>query len=456
MIEGRYTKRPLSLLAQTAPLKGEPYKVKDLIMKVDILTLFPDNMNAMLHESIIGRAAAKGILDINCVQIRDYTENKQRQVDDYPYGGGWGCVMMAQPLKSCLDDVMAKAGERKTRVIYMSPQGKTFNQQRARELVRDYDHLVLVCGHYEGVDERFIEKCVDEEISIGNFVLTGGELAAMVVTDAVCRMVPGVLSDEECFTGESHWEGLLEYPQYTRPEVWEGMEVPEILRGGNHADIEHWRRKKMLERTKNKRPDMFAEFVPDEADKKLLAEIERDARRFKLTEPVSFRKATMEDMDNIMLTMRQAKNYLKKHKVDQWQSEYPGEELIEKDIQRGEGYVLCYGDRFAGYFSLSSRPEMDYDELMDGKWRCDEPYCVLHRAAVMAEFRGSGIAQRMMDFVDELTAQAGRRCVRVDTHRKNKAMASLLRGCGYEFRGNIIVFCEPYHDPKRQAFEKVL
>ncbi|MBE7017651.1 MAG: tRNA (guanosine(37)-N1)-methyltransferase TrmD [Ruminococcaceae bacterium] len=425
-------------------------------MKVDILTLFPENMNAFLHESIIGRAAAKGILDINCVQIRDYTENKQRQVDDYPYGGGWGCVMMAQPLKSCLDDVLSKAEGRKSRVIYMSPQGRTFDQQRAKELVRDYDHLVLVCGHYEGVDERFIEKCVDEEISIGNFVLTGGELAAMVVTDCVCRMVPGVLSDEECFTGESHWDGLLEYPQYTRPEVWEGMEVPEVLRGGNHADIERWRRKQMILRTRNKRPDMFEKLSLSESDEKLLSEIKRDESRMKLTQPIACRKAVAEDMDNILLTVRQGKNYLKKHRVDQWQSDYPTEELFEKDIQRGEGYVITYGGRFAGYFAFSTRPEPDYDDLTDGKWRSEEPYCVLHRAAVMAEYRGSGLSHHLMSFVEELARTAGRSYIRIDTHKKNKAMTALLREHGYEYRGNILVFCEPYHDPRRQAFDKIL
>lgn len=426
-------------------------------MKVDILTLFPDNMNAMLHESIIGRAAAKGILDINCVQIRDYTENKQRQVDDYPYGGGWGCVMMAQPLKSCLDDVMAKAGERKTRVIYMSPQGKTFTQQRARELVRDYDHLVLVCGHYEGVDERFIEKCVDEEISIGNFVLTGGELAAMVVTDAVCRMVPGVLSDEECFTGESHWDGLLEYPQYTRPEVWEGMEVPEVLRGGNHADIEHWRRKKMLERTKNKRPDMFAAFTPDEGDKKLLGEIERDSRRMVLTESVDCRKAEESDLEDIMLMVRQAKNYLKKHRVDQWQDNYPEERHLRFDMERGELYVLTYGGRTAAFFTLSDREEKSYDSLTDGKWsRAEEAYCTLHRCAVAAEFRGSGLSRRLMGFAGEIALSKGAKTLRADTHRKNKAMQALLKNCGYSFRGNITVSVGEGHDSKRQAFDKVL
>ena len=154
------------------------------------MTLFPGSMSSVLGESIIGRAAKKGAVEINCVQIRDYTENKQMQVDDYPYGGGWGLIMMAQPLKSCLDDIMAKAGKRRSRVIYMSPQGKPFNQQEAKRLRRDYDHLVLVCGHYEGIDERFIEECVDEEISLGDFVLTGGEIAAMAVADCVCRMVP--------------------------------------------------------------------------------------------------------------------------------------------------------------------------------------------------------------------------------------------------------------------------
>ena len=248
-------------------------------MRIDILTLFPDAVEASLKISILGRAEKKGILDIHAVQIRDYTENKQQQVDDYPYGGGWGCVMMAQPLKSCLDDVCAKAGEKRRRVIYMSPQGKTFDQSCARRLAADYDHLVLVCGHYEGVDERFIEECVDEEISLGDFVLTGGEIAAMAVTDAVCRLIPGVLADEECFTGESHWDGLLEHPQYTRPENWRGIEVPEVLLSGHHANIEAWRREMSLRRTKKDRPDLFAQFEPqDKRDKKILDKIHSDER----------------------------------------------------------------------------------------------------------------------------------------------------------------------------------
>ena len=233
-------------------------------MRIDILTLFPDTMRAMLGESILGRAQARGLLDIRCHQIRDYTENRQKQVDDYPYGGGWGQVMMAQPLKSCLDAALADSTVPKARrrVIYLSPQGQTFTQAKARQLKVDYDQLVLVCGHYEGVDERFIEACVDEELSIGDFVLTGGELGAMVVTDCVCRMVPGVLSDTECYTGESHWAGRLEYPQYTRPETWEGRTVPEVLRGGNHAEIEAWRTRQSLERTLIKRPELFRETPP--------------------------------------------------------------------------------------------------------------------------------------------------------------------------------------------------
>lgn len=419
------------------------------------MTLFPDTMNAVLHESILGRAAKKGIIEVNCVQIRDYTKNKQCQVDDYPYGGGWGCVMMAQPLKSCLDDIMSTANDRKSRVIYMSPQGKPYDQQTARRLRDEYDHLVLVCGHYEGIDERFIEQCVDEEISIGDFVLTGGEIAAMAVADSVCRLVPGVLSDEECFTGESHWDGVLEYPQYTRPEVWEGRAVPEVLLQGNHAAVDEWRRKKSLERTMDKRPDMFERLeLTDKKDIKLVDQIKKERSRMKLTQPISCRPAVESDIGDIMLIVRQARNYLKKHRVDQWQGEYPTQDIFAADIANGECYAVTYGERLAGFFCLTEAPESGYDKITDGKWHGEGKYCTLHRMAIEARFRGTGLSDMLVDFADETAKAKDAECVRTDTHRKNKAMQKLLKRKGYAYRGNVLVSSEPGHDPARQAFEK--
>ena len=426
-------------------------------MRIDIITLFPDTVNAVLHESILGRAAKKGIIEINCIQIRDYTENKQNQVDDYPYGGGFGCVMMAQPLKSCLDNIMSTTQSLRSRVIYLSPQGQTYNQETAKRLKRDYDHLVLVCGHYEGVDERFIEQCVDEELSLGDFVLTGGEIAAMAVADSVCRLVPGVLADEQCYTGESHWDGLLEYPQYTRPEVWEGRAVPEVLLKGDHARVEQWRRKKQFERTMTKRPDMFEKLrVTDKNDLRLLAEIQKDAQRTKLTEPLSFRPANEADMGDILRIVGDARASLKKHGVDQWQGPYPDERAFLFDMERGECFVVCHGEEVAGFFTLSTREEKCYGEITDGKWTADMPYCVLHRAAVAAGYRGGELAEYMMKCVEKQAETYGLRCIRVDTHRKNKAMQRLLRGSGYRYRGNVQVLVEPGHDSARQAFEKLL
>ena len=426
-------------------------------MKIDILTLFPDTVSAVLHESIIGRAAAKGIVDINCVQIRDFTENKQKQVDDYPYGGGFGCVMMAQPLKSCLEHVMQGAEKLRSRVIYLSPQGQPYTQETAKRLNRDYDHLVLVCGHYEGVDERFIEACVDEEISLGDFVLTGGEIAAMAVADSVCRLVPGVLADEQCYTGESHWDGLLEYPQYTRPESWEGRSVPEVLLNGDHARIEHWRRRQQLERTRDKRPDMFAAFEPQtDEDRRLLRELERDRSRKKLTEPVRYRAATGADIPRILEIVENARESLRRFQVDQWQGEYPAAADFEEDIRLGQCFVLTHGEEIIAFFVLSTEPQENYDAITDGKWSADLPYCTLHRAAAAKEYRGSGAAQALIRCAEEQARIYGLKCIRVDTHRKNKPMQALLRDSGFRYRGNILVSSEPGHDPRRQAFEKIL
>ena len=426
-------------------------------MRIDIMTLFPDTVNAVLHESIIGRAAKKGIVEINCVQIRDFTENKQCQVDDYPYGGGFGCVMMAQPLKSCLEHIMSTAQGRRSRVIYLSPQGQPYTQETAKRLKRDYDHLVLVCGHYEGVDERFIEQCVDEELSLGDFVLTGGEIAAMAVADSVCRLVPGVLADEQCYTGESHWDGLLEYPQYTRPECWEGRAVPEVLVNGDHTKVEKWRRKKQLERTKEKRPDMYARFVPqNKEDKKLMEEIKRDESRIKLTEPVTFRHAVESDLDRLTEIVAYARESLGSHGVDQWQGEYPARENLENDVKNKELYVILHGDDTAGFFLLTPREEPSYADITDGKWTEGLPYCVVHRSAVAKEYRGSGISAYIFRFGEQLAREFGAKAVRVDTHRGNKPMRQLLADSGYRYRGNLMIYSEPGHDPQRLAYEKIL
>ncbi len=244
-------------------------------MRIDFLTLFPDSCNALLNESIIGRARERGILDFHFHQIRDYTENRQKQVDDYPYGGGMGMVMNAQPIADCFRAVCNEIG-RRPHLIYLSPQGKTLTQQRARELA-ELPEICLLCGHYEGVDERVLDALVDEQISIGDYVLTGGELPAMVLADCISRMIPGVLSDEICFTEESHFASLLEYPQYTRPAVWEGREVPPVLLSGHHENIAKWRREQSLLRTLQHRPDLLenADLTPKE--KVFLQEHERDS-----------------------------------------------------------------------------------------------------------------------------------------------------------------------------------
>ena len=252
-------------------------------MEIDILTLFPAAVEAMMGESILGRAQKRGYIAIRAHQIREFTTNKQMQVDDYPYGGGRGAIMQADPLFRCWEYVRNTYGSGRT--IFLSPCGRVFRQSIARELSERYTHLVLVCGHYEGVDQRFIDECVDEEISVGDYVLTGGEIPAMAVADAVCRMVPGVLPDPECFQEESHWQGLLEYPQYSRPAEWHGRAVPEVLLSGHHANVAAWRKKESYLRTMRRRPDLFAQFdestLTTKAEKKILQEAKEEAARDK-------------------------------------------------------------------------------------------------------------------------------------------------------------------------------
>ena len=232
--------------------------------RFDIMTLFPDLVEKVLGESIIGRAQAAGIITVKVWNIRDYSKDKHRRVDDTPYGGGRGMLMMAPPIYDCycaiLEDCPIEDANR-TRRIYMSPQGRVLNQSIAADFVRDTDRYIILCGHYEGVDRRIIDEIIDEELSIGDFVLTGGEIPACILVDCVSRLVDGVLADPECYAKESFSSGLLEYPQYTRPYEFHGVRVPDVLLSGHHAKIDAWRDEMALEETEKKRPDILQKEV---------------------------------------------------------------------------------------------------------------------------------------------------------------------------------------------------
>ena len=240
-------------------------------MRFDIMTLFPDVVRCVLESSIIGRAQQNGHIIAQAHDIRDYTLNKHKKTDDTPYGGGKGMLMATQPICDCFEAVCKNHAENtKTHVIYASPRGRVFNHEIAKELTQ-YDNIVILCGHYEGVDQRVIDEIVDEEISIGDYVLTGGEIPACIMVDAIARLIPGVLSDKECYEKESIASGLLEYPQYTRPPVFHGKEVPSVLLSGHHGNIDDWRLLQSLEITKERRPDLYEKYVEEhEAELKKL------------------------------------------------------------------------------------------------------------------------------------------------------------------------------------------
>lgn len=237
-------------------------------MRIDILTVFPEMFAGPMDTSILGRAKDKGILDIRLHNIRDYSESKHKNTDDYPFGGGAGMVMMAQPIFSCLEDVDP---DHEALRIAMAPRGKTLSVPVARELAAK-DRLLFLCGHYEGIDERAMEQ-MDMELSIGDYVLTGGELPAMVMIDTIARLKPGVIKEQASFEDDSFYNGLLEYPQYTKPRVFEGKEVPEVLTSGHHENIARWQKKEALRRTLERRPDLLASYTPTKQEQKLLDEL---------------------------------------------------------------------------------------------------------------------------------------------------------------------------------------
>ena len=247
-------------------------------MRIDIMTLFPEMCETVLDESIIGRARENGFVDIRCTNIRDFANNKHNRVDDAPYGGGMGMLMQTQPVFECYEHICAQIGKR-PKVIYMSPQGKVLTQNKVKELARE-DNLIILCGHYEGIDERVIEEIVDEEISIGDYVLTGGELPALVLADSISRMLPGVLANDEAFEQESHYSSLLEYPQYTRPPEWHGKKVPDVLLSGHHKNIELWRREQSIRRTFERRRDMLDNAELSKSDRKILDSLEKETKKY--------------------------------------------------------------------------------------------------------------------------------------------------------------------------------
>ncbi len=245
-------------------------------MRIDIITLFPEMCEAVLSESIIGRARNAGKVEIHCHQLRDFALDKHRRVDDAPYGGGMGMLMMAEPIALCFENICKDLGTR-PHFIYMSPKGETINQQKVKTMAVEYENICILCGHYEGVDQRVLDIYIDEELSIGDYVLTGGELPALVLADSLSRMLPGVLSSDECFELESHFAGLLEYPQYTRPEVWREKTVPDVLMSGHHANIEKWRREEAIKVTYERRPDMLYEATLSKKEKVFLDNLKENS-----------------------------------------------------------------------------------------------------------------------------------------------------------------------------------
>jgi tRNA (guanine37-N1)-methyltransferase len=246
-------------------------------MRIDVMTLFPEMFEPVIATSIIGRARAAGKLDIRCHHIRDYTLDKHSRTDDTPYGGGKGMLMQADPIYHCYQAILLQRGEQKPHTIYMTPKGKPLTQAHAVELSRREEGLAILCGHYEWVDQRVIDEIVAEEVSIGDYVLTGGELPALVLLDCVARLCDGVLAEDICWQEESHADGLLEYPHYTKPYEWNGRQVPDVLLSGHHANIERWRREQSLKKTWEMRPDLLEKATLTEEDRHYLQTLQNKA-----------------------------------------------------------------------------------------------------------------------------------------------------------------------------------
>ena len=385
------------------------------------MTLFDLTVGDMMNESILGRAQERDIIRIEAHQIRDYTLNKQKQVDDYPYGGGHGAVMQADPLYQCWKHIVDTFGPGHT--IYMSPAGKTFVEADARRLRDDYDHLILVCGHYEGIDERVIEAFADEEISIGDYILTGGELASLVVADSVLRLKPGVLAEQKGYEEESYWDGLLEYPQYTRPEVWEGRAVPDVLLGGDHQKIDAWRGEKSRERTRLRRPELYEQWCESHPITEL--------PKWKRGENVRLVKTEEQFAAAAKLFAEGRRAVCAGNWTEEYCASLTEEELLAQLKAEKKGGWACY---------LHTTKDVP-----DGMVSVDHKTGRIEHLFVSGNARGKGIGQKMLDFArKKLEEYEHPRLSVLDT---NARAIALYRRMGWKFTGEKDMEFDPAEYP---------
>ena len=394
-------------------------------MRVDIVTLFPEMCQQVLDASIIGRAARRGYIETHCHQIRDYTLNRQKQTDDYPYGGGCGMVLYAQPIADCLRAVqneVAEQGRPAPHIVFLTAGGQRYTEEHARRLA-EYDNLTLVCGHYEGIDERVIEAFADEEISIGDYILTGGELASLVVADSVLRLKPGVLAEQKGYEEESYWDGLLEYPQYTRPEVWEGRAVPPVLLGGDHQKIDAWRGEQSRARTRQRRPELYEAWCESHPITTLPKWKRGENVRLVKTEE-QFRAAAA-----LFAEGRQTicEAYWTLEALAAWTPEFFCDQLKEEKTQ---GWV-CY--------LHTTR------DVPDGMVSVNHKTGQIEHLFVAGAMRGNGIGQKMLEFARKKLAEHAHPTLTVLD--KNTRALALYRRMGWKVCGVERVF-----DPAKDGF----
>ena len=390
-------------------------------MRVDIVTLFPEMCQQVLDASILGRAAKRGYIETHCHQIRDYTQNKQKQTDDYPYGGGCGMVLYAQPIADCLRAVQKEVEEQgrpKPHIVFLTAGGARYTEEHARRLA-EYDNLTLVCGHYEGIDERVIEAFADEEISIGDYILTGGELASLVVADSVLRLKPGVLAEQKGYEEESYWDGLLEYPQYTRPEVWEGRAVPEVLLGGDHQKIDAWRGAQSRTRTRLRRPELYEQWCETHPITAL--------PKWKRGENMRLVKTEAQWSAAAKLFVEGRRTVC----AEDWTPEYLAaltEEsfLAQLKAEKTEGWV-CY---------LHTTKDVP-DAMVSVNHKTGE----IEHLFVTASSRGRGIGRKVLDFARRKLEEHDRPTLTV--LGKNTRAIALYRRMGWRVTGKAMIF-----DPK--------